>query len=504
MALAVLLGINTEGNVYYFINFIGDAPLFFLPVMLAFTAAKKLEVNQFIAVAIAGAMLHPDYRALVTDAFNLNFVNVGGVPVTLASYNASVIPVILMVFALKYCDLALNKIIPKMLQFFFKPLLNILIVSAITFVILGPLGFVTGIGISTVLNTIEGYAGWLVPTIIGFIFPLMVTTGMHYGLVPFMLQSIASNGYETIAGPGNLPSNIAQGAASLAVALRTNNKELRKTGFTTGATALLGVTEPALFAVTLKYKKILASVMIGGGLGGFYAGITGVRCFSFCSPGLLSLVAYIGPNGWMNLINASISMVIGFVATFAIVWVWGYKDILVDEDGTTSGDEVEVFSPLEGSAVSLYKVPDEIFSTGMLGEGFAVIPTSGIVSSPVSGKVLNIFPSKHAIGLMSDQGVEVLIHIGLDTVNLNGEGFDTKVNVGDKVTVKDTLLTFDLPHIQKAGYNPITMVIITNSKEFNKFEFSNLETNVNQGTKIIEAQVEKESEINATVSPAIS
>lgn len=503
LALAVLFGINTEGNLYYFINFIGDAPLFFLPVMLAFTTAKKLGVNQFIAVAIAGAMLHPDYRALVTDAFNLNFVSVSGVPVTLASYNASVIPVILMVFALKYFDQLLDKIIPQMLQFFFKPLLSILVVSAITFTILGPLGFVTGIGISTALSTIEGYAGWLVPTIIGIIFPLMVTTGMHYGLVPFMMQSIATSGYETIAGPGNLPSNIAQGAASLAVAFRTKNKELRKTGLTTGTTALLGVTEPALFAVTLKYKKVLTSVMIGGGLGGFYAGITGVKCFSFCSPGLLSLVAYIGPNGWGNVIHASISMVIGFVTTFAAVWFWGYKDIL-DEDQEVASNEAEVFSPLDGTVMELTEVPDEIFSTGMLGKGFAVVPSNGQVTAPVSGKVINIFPTKHAIGLLSDQGVEILIHIGLDTVNLGGQGFHTKVQVDDQIEMGDLLVEVDLDMIQQAGFNPITMIVITNSDQFPEIHLLVDQATVSRGGKVAQL-TKKASEAHAQhTTPAIS
>lgn len=327
LALAVLLGIDSSGNTYYFINFIGDAPLYFLPIMLAFTGAKKLNCNQFIAVAIAGAMLHPSYAVLITDAFNLNYTSFLGLPVTLATYSGSVIPVLLMVIALSFVDRMLDRIIPKMLKFFFKPLLNILIVSTLTFVVLGPLGFVVGVGISSGLNIINTYAGWLVPTITGAIFPLMVTAGMHYGLVPFMMQSITAHGFETIAGPGNLPSNIAQGAASLGVALRTRNKELKQTAMTTGVTALLGITEPALFAVTLKFKKVLACVMIGGGCGGFYAGIMGVKCFSFCSPGLLSLVAYIGPDGWSNVIHASISMVVGFVVTFVLVWVWGHKDV---------------------------------------------------------------------------------------------------------------------------------------------------------------------------------
>lgn len=328
LAVAVLLGISTDGNTYYFINFIGDAPLFFLPVMLAFTASKKLGCNQFLAVSIAGAMIHPNYAALITDAFHIHFSSFLGIPVTLATYSSGVIPVLLMVMALMYIEQFLDQMLPKMVKFFFKPLLCLLVVAPLTFIVLGPIGFVVGVGISTALNTMNAYAGWLVPTVVGAVFPLMVTAGMHYGLVPFMMQSIAAQGFETIAGPGNLPSNIAQGAASLGIALRTKDKELKQTAFTTGTTALLGITEPALFGITLKFKRVLTCVMIGGGAGGFYAGIMGVKCFSFCSPGLLSLVAYVGPDGWGNLIHSCISMVIAFVVTFVAVWFWGFKEVV--------------------------------------------------------------------------------------------------------------------------------------------------------------------------------
>ena len=192
LAVAVLLGMDPEGMNYYFLNLIGDAPLYFLPVMLAFTASKKLGCNQFLAVSIAGAMLHPNYAALITDAFTINFTTFLGIPVTLATYSSSVIPVLLMVIALKYIEGSLEKILPKMVKFFFKPLLCLLIVAPLTFIVLGPIGFVAGAAISSGLNLLDSYAGWLVPTLVGAVFPLMVTAGMHYGLVPFMMQSIAA------------------------------------------------------------------------------------------------------------------------------------------------------------------------------------------------------------------------------------------------------------------------------------------------------------------------
>ncbi len=465
LALAVLLGLSTQSDTYYFINIIGDAPLYFLPMMLAVTASKKLGANPYMAIAIMGALLHPNYTALITDAYNIHFSSMFGIPVTLASYGSSVIPVLLMVFLLKYVDAFLDRIIPKMIKFFLKPLLTLLIVASITFIVLGPIGFVVGVGISTGLNFLSTHAGWLVPTIIGAIFPLMVTTGMHYGIVPFMIQSIGAQGFEQICGPGNLPSNIAQGAASLAVALKTKKEDLKQISLTSGLTALLGVTEPALFSVTLKYKKVLACVMIGGGLGGLYAGITNVKCFSFCSPGLLSMVAYIGNDGWSNLINACISMGISFVVTFILVFVWGFQ-----ETKQSTKKEMIISSPVKGKVVALSEVPDETFSQEMLGKGIAIIPEEKQFYAPVSGEVSVVFPTGHAIGLIGEEGIELLIHIGLDTVQLNGEGFHVTVKQGQKVKQGDLLVEVDLEKIQEKGYSVITPVLVTNPDQYQTIE----------------------------------
>ena len=465
LALAVLLGLSTQSNTYYFINIIGDAPLYFLPMMLAVTASKKLGCNPYMAVAITGALLHPNYTALITDAYNIHFSSMFGIPVTLASYGSSVIPVLLMVFLLKYVDRFLDRIIPKMIKFFFKPLLTLLIVASITFIILGPIGFVVGVGISTALNFLSEHVGWLVPMIIGAIFPLMVTTGMHYGIVPFMIQSIGAQGFERICGPGNLPSNIAQGAASLAVAFKTKKEDLKQIALSSGLTAVLGVTEPALFSVTLKYKKVLACVMIGGGLGGLYAGIMDVKCFSFCSPGLLSMVAYIGNDGWGNLINACISMVIAFVATFILVWTWGYQDAKESNE-----KEIIISCPVKGKVVPLNEVPDETFSQEMLGKGVAIIPEQNQFYAPVSGEVSVVFPTGHAIGLTSEDGTELLIHIGLDTVQLNGECFHVKVQQGQKIKQGDLLVEVDLDVIKEKGYSVITPILVTNPDQYQEIE----------------------------------
>lgn len=323
LALIILIKPEMNNNLYYFLKILGDAPLYFLPIILSFTGAKKLGCNPIIAVSISGALLHPNYTILVKDIFNIEFIKVMGIPLTLTGYGASVLPAILIVITLFYFEKIADKIIPSLFQFFLKPVLSIVIVGGITFFILGPIGILIGMKVSAGLNYIDNYVGWLVPVIIGGFSPLIITTGMHYGLVPFMLQSISLRGYERISGPGQLCSNIAQGAAGLAISLKTQKSDLKKTGLISGTTALFGITEPMMFGITLKYRKILFCVMTGGAIGGFYSGIMGVKAFSFCSPGLLSLAAFVGDRGWYNLIHSIISMLISFVITFILVWVWG-------------------------------------------------------------------------------------------------------------------------------------------------------------------------------------
>ena len=481
LSILVLFGINQEGHTYYFLNFISDSALYFLPIMLAYTSAVKFKCNQFISMAIAGAMIHPNYIALITDPYNLNFTSFLGLPVTLATYSSSVIPVLLTTYLLSNVESLLEKFIPKMLKFFLKPLLCLLIVTPIAFIFLGPIGFIVGTGICTVLNTINTYVGWLVPTIMGIFAPLLVMTGMHYALVPFMMQSLSTFGYETIAAPGQLGSNVGQGAAALCVALKTKNKELKQLAFSSGITAVLGVTEPAMYGVNLKLKKPLYAVMIGGGVSGLYAGITGVKCFSFCSAGLLALPVFIGNGGISNVINAFISMLIGFAVTFIIVWFWGFEDVSEENDNVKENIEVKdnteiielnniknekIQSPIEGNLISLNEVNDPTFAEEIMGKGIAIEPAIGRVLSLVNGVVSALFPTKHAIGIVSDNGAEMLIHIGIDTVNLQGKYFKAHVKAGDRLIVGQLMIEFEIDKIKESGYEVTTPVLITNTDSY--------------------------------------
>lgn len=413
LSLAVLLGMSNESSLYYFISIIGNAPLYFISILLAYTASKRVGVNSFLAVALAGAMLHPNYIALLPEGISsLTTMSVVGIPVTLANYSSSVIPALLMVGALYYVDKFLDKVIPALVKFFVKPVLDLVIVGFLTFVVLGPVGYLAGAALCNGLNAIDAYVGWLVPTLIGTLTPLMVLTGMHNGLGPFMLQSFADRGYEKLAGPGQLPSNVAQGAAALAVALRTKkNKEFKQMSFSAGLTAVLGITEPAMFGVTLKVKKVLPCVMIGGGIGGFYAGITGLKCYSFCAAGLLALPAFVSPDGWGNLINAVIALLLGFGVTFALVF---FQNLNGDEEeeaaeGSSTGNkpvesiqtsdhkENEFTAPISGMVKPVTECEDEVFASEALGKGVVIEPEEGKVYAPCDGEISAFFETKHAI-----------------------------------------------------------------------------------------------------------
>lgn len=454
--------LSKESQTYYILNFIADATFYFLPILVGFSAATKLKCNPYLAAVIGAVLLHPNLSALNSAG---DPVALFGIPVTLVNYASSVIPIILAVVLMKYVEPFADRISPKPIKFLSKPLITILIVAPVTLVALGPLGYLIGTGIASVANFLNETIPWLVPTLMGAFMPLLVLTGMHWSFTPIILQSYASFGYEAVMGPGSFVSNICQGAASLAVAFKTKDKELRQIASSAGITALLGVTEPALFGVTLKQKKILYCVIIGGAIGGLYAGINGVVRYTSGTPGLLSFAIFIGENP-MNIVHAFISAGIGFAVTFALTYFMGYKEMNDSKSVDSLSEKICINSPVKGTAVSLSKVDDATFSNEIMGKGIAIIPSEGVVTAPFSGRVLTAFVTGHAIGLINEFGVELLIHVGIDTVRLDGKYFDMKVKDGDLVKQGDVLLTFDMEAIKAEGFDLITPIIVTNTKEF--------------------------------------
>lgn len=336
MALFVTLGwIQKADDLYIVINFIADAAFYFMPIMVAYGASKKFNTNTVLAMVCAAALIHPNFTALVSEKTAISFL---GIPVTLVSYGSTILPAILSTWVMSYVEKFAERFVPKFLKYFLKPLIVIVVTSVISLLFLAPLGNIIGNVIGEAINSLNRFGTWIIPTVIGGCFPLLVLTGMHWSLAPIWLQSIAMTGSEILLGPGSLASNIAQGAASLCVAAKTKNKEQKQIASSAGFTALMGITEPAMFGVTVKYRSVLISVMIGGLVGGFFAGMTGVVRYAAGGAGIALLPCFIGENP-MNVIYAILTMIIAFVVTFACTWILYRDDAVGQEEASDNAKE---------------------------------------------------------------------------------------------------------------------------------------------------------------------
>ena len=341
--LSLLIAFNLitkQSQSYQVIDFMADSAFFFLPILLANSAAKKFKCNSYLAMMIGGMLLHPNFTAMVNTAKEAGSgINVFGLPITLASYSSSVLPIILAVWFMSYVEPIADKISPKPIKFFSKPLITVFITGIVTLVVIGPIGYIVSDKVGLGIKTIESYASWLVPTIIGALNPLLVMTGTHYGLVPIGINNRMTMGYDTIVYPGMLASNVAQGGAALAVAFKSKNTEIKQLASSAGITAVCGITEPALYGVNLRFRKALYSSMIGGAIGGLFLGITRVVNYSGGSPGFLTLPSYIGGDTMNNFIYAVIGALISVVVSFVVCLIL-YKEP-VEEGNNAENNKVE-------------------------------------------------------------------------------------------------------------------------------------------------------------------
>ena len=465
--LVVFKIVTTKDQNYQVLNFIGDAGFYFLPVFLGGTAAKQFKANTYLGMLMGATLLHPTFTAMVA-----NFKETGagielfGIPFSPVGYSSTVIPVILGVWFMSYVERFADRISPKAIKFFSVPLITALITSVVMFSVLGPIGSVIGQYLGDFFKWLETFGPWVVPTVVGIFSPFLVMTGTHYGLVSIGINNRLTLGYDTVAQPGMLASNVAQGGAALAIAFKTKDTDKKALATSAGITAVCGITEPALYGVTLQNRAAMIGTMVAGGIAGFFLGIMNARNFSGGSPGLLTIMAYVGENTFYYLYVAIAGLVMSVAIAF-IVTYFLYKD---DEVIESTPEEVvpteALAAPVAGKVVPLAKVEDEIFSSEMLGKGIAILPEENIVKSPVKGEIVTIFDTQHAIGLKTDDDVEVLIHIGIDTVNLKGQHFNALAKVGDRVEVGTPIMEVDFAAVKEAGYDIITPVIVTNTAAF--------------------------------------
>ena len=462
LLLASVTGLmDNTSQTYQILNLIGGAPLYFLPILVAITTANKLKVNQLVAVSAVGALILPELTTLLTDG--AAFMGFG---LQNIAYASQVFPAILTVLFYAQIEKLFTRISPKPIRIFFVPMMSLVITVPVALLILGPLGFEVGTIFSAAIIWLYAHLGWVATGILAAVLPLMVVTGMHKAMIPYAVSSMSEMGAELLYLPASLAHNIAEAGACFAVSVRTKDQKLRSTAVSAGISALFGITEPALYGVTILHKRVLYGVMASSLVGGAVAGLFAIKAFALVGPGLASITMFVDEANPMNLVWALVTLGVSFAVSFVLV-LFLFKDKTVENKTTVADPKAEVLSkPVDGQVVALSEVNDEVFSSGMIGEGFGIIPTSGELIAPEDGEITMLFETNHAIGLKTRNGAELLFHIGLDTVQLEGKHFTPYVKAGDQVKQGQPLIQFDLDAIKAAGFDPIVICVVTNQENF--------------------------------------
>ncbi|MGX4687102.1 beta-glucoside-specific PTS transporter subunit IIABC [Vagococcus sp. JNUCC 83] len=469
--------LNVESQTYMILDAISNATFHFLPFLVAFSAANKFKTNPSLAGALAGILMYPQIMSLA-DAGEVSSVTfLGFLNIPMNNYASSVLPIILGVWLMSYVEKYSKKLVPKSLTIIFVPLLTLLITAPLVLAFIAPLGTFIGTYLEMFFTKLFGVAGPVAGAVMGGLMPLIVVTGMHYAFFPGTFASLGKLGYDIMLLPLNLVANLAQAGATLGVFIKTKDKKMKQIAFSAFIPALFGITEPAIYGVTMKLKKPFYASMAGGAVGGAIYGLFVVKTFSFAVPGLLALPTYI-ENGTNNFLWAVVgvlsSFFVGLIATMLVPFDLGDKKETTEDTSNqpvnqptiTKDKSHKVLSPLTGEVQELVTCPDDTFASGVVGKGIGIIPTGDFVYAPFDGTVTMTTPTKHAIGLVSNDGVELLIHVGLDTVELEGKGFEYFVKEGDVVTHGDKLLSFDRTVIEKGNYSLYTPIIVTNTPNF--------------------------------------
>jgi len=464
LALFVALGwLTTKSGAYQIWYAAGDGFFYFLPILLAFTAAKKLKVNQFVAVALATTLVYPTLVAITASSQTMNFFNIPVVPTT---YTSSVVPILLAVWVMSVIEPILDKIFPESIRNIFTPLFLLIIMAPLTLIVVGPLGASIGAILSSGVSAIYNFAPALAGALLGAFWQVFVIFGVHWTFVPVMMNNISRLGYDPLL-PILSVAVISQAGAALGVFLKSKDTKMKSLAGSSVATALLGITEPTIYGVTLKLKRPFILASIAGAIGGAIAGGGQAHASSFTLPSLLALPTYLG-KGFISVI---IGLVVAFVLGTVLTYLFGFSKL--ENNNTTTAEPVQkdgvqqLITPVTGTIIPLKNVKDEVFASEAMGQGVAIVPNDNTIKSPVAGTVSAVYPTGHAIGIISQLGAEVLIHIGIDTVELNGQFFKTLVQQNQKVSVGDSLVEFDREAISEAGFDTTVMLIITNTPNYN-------------------------------------
>lgn len=465
-----LIGVlPSTSSTYYVWNLIKEAGFYFLPFYVAYTASQKLGANPFLSMLLAGVLLHPqlsDFSSLGVK--QLTFFGIGIKAVT---YSSTILPIILSVWLLSYVEKFFTKVCPQVIRAFSVPMLSTMVVVPLMLIIIGPAGGYLADYMSVFVQYLGNNLGFLAVGIIAALTPIMIATGTHSFAFPVIVTTLAMNGYEALIVPAMLAENLAMAGAAFAVGIKTKDKDVRAEANAATLSACLGISEPAMYGINLPRKTPFYATIIASGIGGVVAGLFGVRFYAVASASFVGLPATIGEGSMMGVVYSLIVIAVSFISAFIFTIILGKKDLETNVDKKEAEDQMtmkgeEILSPLDGELIELSDVKDKTFASGAMGKGVAIKPVEGMLVSPINGHIEMIFNTKHAIGLKSDDGAEILIHIGMDTVNLQGKYFEVLKNAGDNVKVGDELIRFDIEAMESEGYDVTTPIIVTNSQEY--------------------------------------
>lgn len=462
--------VDPTSQVYIILNTFGNVAFYFMPIIIAFSAAKRFGCNPYVAAVLGGVLLHPTFVGLVAAGTpHLSFF---GIPITLQGYGSTIIPSILIVWATSYLEKFLKKIIPNSLSLILTPTLCLIIGGVAGLAVLAPLGNFLGRFLSEGFVWLYDKTGVVGGAVYGFSHSLLVSTGMQVAFTPITTQNLATYGYDLIY-PLAAAANAAQAAVCIYVYAKSKNKKTKSVAGSAGVSALIGVTEPAIFGVALRFKKMMLAACIGGALGSIVMSMFRVVYHGFGLVPLGTIVLAFGPTFIYYVIGISVAFVGALVAAHFL----GFSDaddvLAGDENELQNTDEFEeedLCAPVSGTLIPLADVSDKTFSKEILGRGIALHPTSGILMAPADGIVCNLFESNHAVSLRVTTGAEVLLHIGIDTIALKGEHFHPLVKTGDSVQKGDAIIEFNASAIEAAGYDTTVIMVVTNSTQYARIE----------------------------------
>ena len=484
--LTTFCGMDSASSTYTLIFSFADCFFYLLPVFLGLTIAQKMGGSPMLFMVVGAALCYPNLASLMSGDNLGTFLNMPctylfGLPVICSTYTSSVLPMMLMAPVMKWAEDFADRVSPNVLKSFLKPLLFIIICIPCSLYVLGPIGNVLGNGLANVFTVMYNAVPWLTVGVLSAVMPFIVMTGMHYALIPLCMNNLATLGYDVIVLVTMYCSNLAQGGASLGVAAKTKNTETKSEGIACGISAIVaGVTEPAMYGINLRFMKPMIGAVIAAGAGGLFTGLTGVKSYTMGgSASILYLITFIGGDNPMRgvifgAIGAAIVLALSFGITFFLFKDPNEVEDDEDESGTAVAGEapkplvnkVTISAPLTGQLVDLASVPDEVFASGTLGEGIAIVPSIGKVVAPCDGVISAAMDTQHAVGVTTDEGVELLIHVGLDTVALGGKHYSCKVKEGQKVKKGELLIEFDMNAIKAEGYQLHTPVLVSNSDDY--------------------------------------